>query len=119
MAYNHHIYTDGYRHRGRPLGYWGDGDSNLWTVGGLLHDLLGGQALAVLRYGTLNDAGANPTWPNSRLASVSLQWRKVFDGVFGLTVALDHVNLSRPHVGGGGDSWRDTQARVQLDAWLH
>jgi hypothetical protein len=119
VAYNHHIYTDGYRHRGRPLGYWGDGDSNLWTVGGLLHDLFGGQALAVLRYGTLNESGANPTWPNSRLASVSLQWRKVFDRVFGLTVALDHVDLSRPRPGGGDDGGRDTQARVQLDAWLH
>jgi hypothetical protein len=39
--------------------------------------------------------------------------------VFGLTVALDHVDLSRPRVGGGDDSWRDTQARVQFDAWLH
>jgi hypothetical protein len=119
VAYNHHIYTDGYRHRGRPLGYWGDGDSNLWTAGGLLHELFTGQALAVLRYGTLNDAGASPTWPRSRLASVSLQWRKVFDRVFGLTVALDHVELSGARPGGGDDSWRDTQVRVQFDAWLH
>ena len=36
IAYNHPIYTDGYRHRGRPLGHWADGDSNLWAVGGLL-----------------------------------------------------------------------------------
>jgi hypothetical protein len=62
---------------------------------------------------------ASPTWPNSRLASASLQWRKVFDRVFGLTVALDHVDLSRPRSGGGDDGWRDTQARVQFDAWLH
>jgi hypothetical protein len=53
------------------------------------------------------------------LAGVSLQWRKVFDGGFGLTVALDHVDLSRLRSGGGDDGWRDTQARVQFDAWLH
>jgi hypothetical protein len=119
VAYNHFIYTDGYRYKGRPLGYWADGDSNLWTVGGLLPDLLGGQALAVLRYGTLNDAGANPTWPASRLSMASLQWRKVFDRVFGLTLALDHVDLSRQNAAGGNDGWRDTQVRLQFDAWPH
>jgi len=119
IAYNHPIYTDGYRHRGRPLGHWGDGDSNLWAVGGLLRDLLGGQALAVLRYGTLNEAGASTTWPTSRLSSASLQWRKVFDRVFGLTLALDHVNQSWAQPVGGDSNWRDTQLRVQFDAWLY
>jgi hypothetical protein len=119
IAYNHPIYTDGYRHRGRPLGYWADGDSNLWTVGGLLRDLFGGQGLAVLRYGTLNEAGASMTWPTSRLSSASLQWRRLFDKVFGLTLALDHVNQSWQRPGGGEDSWRDTQLRVQFDAWLY
>ena len=90
VAYNHLIYTDGYRYKGRPLGHWVDGDSNLWTAGGLLRDLFGGQALAVLRYGTLNESGASPSWPTSRLSSASLQWRRVFDRVFGLTLALDH-----------------------------
>lgn len=118
IAYNHFIYTDGYRYKGRPLGYWADGDSNLWSAGGLLRDLFGGQALAVLRYGTLNDAGFNPTWPTSRLSSASLQWRKVFDRVFGLTLALDHVELSRTRTGGDDIGWRDTQLRVQFDAWL-
>jgi hypothetical protein len=119
IAYNHFIYTDGYRHKGRPLGHWVDGDSNLWAVGGLLRDLFGGQTLAVLRYGTLNDAGANPTWPASRLSSASLQWRKLFDRVFGLTLALDHVNQSWAQPVGGDSNWRDTQLRVQFDAWLH
>ncbi len=119
LAYNHPIYTDGYRHRDRPLGYWADGDSNLWTVGGLLRDLFGGQGLAVLRYGTLNEFGANTTWPASRLSSASLQWRRLFDRVFGLTLALDHVNQSWTRPGGGDDRWRDTQLRVQFDAWLY
>lgn len=119
VAYNHFIYTDGYRYKGQPLGHWADGDSNLWTAGGLLRDLFGGQALAVLRYGTLNDAGANPTWPRSRLSSASLQWRRVFDRVAGLTLALDRFDLSRSRPGGDDARWRDTQIRVQFDAWLY
>lgn len=118
IAYNHHIFNDGYRYRGRPLGYWADGDSNLWTVGGLLGDVLGGQALAVLRYGQLNQSGINPSWPDARLQAASLQWRKVFERVFGLTLALDHVSLN-PRGAASGDDWRDTQLRVQFDAWFH
>lgn len=121
IAYNHFIYTDGYRYKGRPLGYWGDGDSNIWTIGGLLNNLAGGQALAVARYGTLNEANANPTWPPSRLVSASVQWRTVIDRAFGLTVALDHFSLSgRPDDASAGiGTQRDTQLRVQLDWWLH
>ena len=119
IAYNHFIYTDGYRYKGRPLGYWADGDSDLWTVGGLLPDLFGGQALAVLRYGSLNSAGENPTWPNARLSAASLQWRKVFDRDFALTIALDHQQWSRAPGVTGPQDWRDTQLRVQLDGWLH
>ncbi len=117
VAYNHFIFTDGYRYKGRPLGYWADGDSNLWTAGGLLHDLLGGQALAVLRYGKLNESASNPTWPDARLSSASLQWRKQFDRSFALTIALDHMQLSQVQPGGGLD--RSTQLRVQLDGWPH
>jgi len=121
IAYNHFLYTDGYRYKGRPLGYWADGDSNIWTVGGLLNNLAGGQALAVARYGTLNEADANPTWPPSRLVSASVQWRTVIDRAFGLTVALDHFSLTgRPvDASAGIGTQRDTQLRVQLDWWLH
>jgi hypothetical protein len=118
VAYNHFIYTDGYRYEGRPLGYWGDGDSNVWSVGGLWRDLLWGQALAVLRFGTLNQSGANPSWPDSRLMGASLQWRKVLNREFGLSVVLDHLALSGLGSAGEG-SQRDTQARIQLDAWFH
>jgi hypothetical protein len=118
VAYNHHIFSDGYRYRGRPLGHWGDGDSNLWSVGGLLRDVAGGQALAVLRYGRLNQNGVNPSWPDARFGSASLQWRTVLDRAFGLTLALDHVQLS-PRGAAGGETQRDTQLRIQFDAWLH
>lgn len=119
VAYNHHIYTAGYRYKGRPLGHWADGDSNLWTAGGLLRDLFGGQALAVLRYGSLNRSGANRSWPDARLSAASLQWRKLFDRDFALTIALDHQELSQTRPGGTRQSWRDTQLRVQLDGWLY
>ena len=115
VAYNHSIYTDGYRYKGQPLGHWSDGDTNLWSVGGMLRDVLGGQALAVLRYGQLDQAGINPSWPDARLGGASLQWRRTFDRAFALTLALDHLQLSR----GGEPDWRDTQLRVQLQAWLH
>jgi hypothetical protein len=118
IAYNHSIYTDGYRYKGRPLGYWADGDSNLWTVGSLQNGLFGGQALAVLRYGSLNASGANTSWPDARLSSASLQWRKRFDRDFALTIALDHQELSQMQAG-GPQNWRNTQLRVQLDGWLH
>ncbi|MGL6109580.1 MAG: capsule assembly Wzi family protein, partial [Rubrivivax sp.] len=121
VAYNHHIYTDGYRYKGRPLGHWADGDSALWTVGGLLPDLAGGQALAVLRYGTLNDAGTNPTWPASRLVGASLQWRTELDRELRLSLALDHLGLSGGLAGNAtaAETRRDTQLRVQLDWWLN
>ncbi len=115
IAYNHFIFTDGYRYRGQPLGYWGDGDSDVWSLGGLLRDVLGGQALAVLRHGQLNQAGANPAWPNARFNAASLQWRTVLDRVFGLTFALDHSRFSS---NGAGAAQGDTQLRVQFDAWF-
>ena len=119
VAYNHFIYTDGYRHKGRPLGHWADGDSNLWTAGALLPDLFGGQALAVLRYGTLNEVGAGPTWPTSRLFDASVQWRTTIDRVLGLSFAVEHVSLSGLSTGTGGNGTQsDTRALVQLDWWF-
>jgi hypothetical protein len=119
VAYNHFIYTDGYRYKGRPLGHWADGDSNLWTAGGLLPELLGGQALAVLRYGTLNAASGSPTWPTSRLFDATVQWRTVVDRVFGLSFALEYVRLSGLAAASGADGTdSDARALVQLDWWF-
>ncbi len=72
----------------------------------------------MLRNGTLNESGASPTWPTSRLGSASLQWRRVLDRVFGLTLAQAHFDLSRKRAGDDA-RWRDTQLRVQFDAWLY
>ena len=74
-------------------------------VGGLAKTVVVvcGVQQAVLRYGTLNESGASTTWQTSRLSSASLQWRKVFDRVFGLTLALDHVNQTWTQSGGGDE----------------
>lgn len=112
VAYQHHIFSDGYRYKGLPLGHWADGDSVLWSLGGLLHDVAGGQALAVLRYGDLNKAGQNPIWPGARLANASLQWRKDWAGTFGLTLVLDHTDLRFLN---SDERQRDTQLRVQVE----
>ena len=36
ITYGHHIYKDGYRYRGRPLGHWADQDSRILSFGGVL-----------------------------------------------------------------------------------
>jgi hypothetical protein len=112
LSYQHHIFTDGYRYKGLPLGHWADGDSTLWSVGGLLRDLAGGQGLAVLRSGKLNQDGQNPIWPDARLSGLSLQWRTQWERIFGLTLVLDHADL---RLDGSDARERDTQLRVQLE----
>ena len=36
ITYSHHIYGEGYRYCGRPIGHWADQDSQILSVGGLL-----------------------------------------------------------------------------------
>ena len=115
VAYNHGIYTDGYRHRGQPLGYWTDGDAQLATLGGLATSLLGGQGLAVARYGRLNHADASPTWPKADIWSASLQWRHDLDRHTRLSIALDHLRLSHYTPGA---TRSDTRLRLQIEGWL-
>ena len=112
LSYQHHIFTDGYRTRGLPLGHWSDGDSTVWSFGGLLREVAGGQGLVVLRSGKLNQDGQNPIWPDARLASASLQWRTQWDRIFGLTLVLDHAEL---RIDDSDERQRDTQLRVQFE----
>ncbi|MBN8508352.1 MAG: hypothetical protein J0L57_07060 [Burkholderiales bacterium] len=115
VAYNHFIYTDGYRHRGQPIGHWTDGDAQVATIGGLASSLFGGQGLAVVRFGKLNNAQANPTWPKSDLWSGSLQWRTELGRQVRLSVALDHLRLSAQPPGA---SRSDTRLQLQIEGWL-
>ncbi len=115
VAYNHFLYTDGYRYKGRVLGHWADGDASIWTLGGLwqLGDL--GQALAVVRFGRLNDAGASPSWPQADLLNASVQWRITLVPSLQLTLAADTLRLSS--LPNGADR-TDTQLRALLQWWL-
>ena len=55
ISYGHHIYLDGYRYRGRPIGHWSDQDSQMLSLGGLLLDHEGNNWGATLRTGELNE----------------------------------------------------------------
>ncbi len=58
ISYGHHIYSDGYRYRGRPIGHWSDQDSQILSLGGLLHKKDGIGWGTTLRSGKLNHDGA-------------------------------------------------------------
>jgi len=114
VAYNHFLYTDGYRFKGRVLGHWADGDASIWTLGGLWQAGALGQGLAVVRFGTLNEAAANPSWPQADMLNASLQWRITVLPSLQLTLAADTLRLS----GMVNASERsDNQVRVQLQWW--
>jgi hypothetical protein len=57
FSYGHHIYNDGYRYRGRPIGHWSDQDSQILSLGGLLQRKDGVGWGATLRTGDLNEDG--------------------------------------------------------------
>ncbi len=54
ISYGHHIYGEGYRYRGRPIGHWADQDSQIFSLGGLLvNDERIGWG-STIRFGDLN-----------------------------------------------------------------
>jgi len=58
ISYGHHIYKDGYRYRGRPIGHWADQDSQILSIGGFLQKGGGTGWGATLRSGDLNEDGS-------------------------------------------------------------
>ncbi len=58
ISYGHHIYQDGYRYRGRPIGPWGDQDSKILSFGGFLQKQNEVGWGAIIRTGDLNEDGA-------------------------------------------------------------
>jgi len=57
-AYNHGIYTTGYRYRGRSIGHGADNDAQLVSLGAILADVDETQWRAVIRTGELNRGGS-------------------------------------------------------------
>ncbi|MAS57727.1 MAG: hypothetical protein CMA37_03875 [Euryarchaeota archaeon] len=57
VTYGHHIYKDGYRYRGRPIGHWADQDSQILSLGVILLNDQGMGWGGTLRLGDLNEDG--------------------------------------------------------------
>jgi len=57
VSYSHHIYQDGYRHKGRPMGHWADQDSRILSLGGFWVHNAGLRLGVSLRSGDLNEDG--------------------------------------------------------------
>ena len=55
ITYNHHIYNDGYRYKGRSVGHWADSDSQIFSLGGLLQYNSGIGWGGIFRTGHLNE----------------------------------------------------------------
>tara|TARA_Y100001934_G_C12329377_1_gene764255 strand:- start:330 stop:2051 length:1722 start_codon:yes stop_codon:yes gene_type:complete len=96
IAYNHHLYSDGYRHRGRTLGHAADTDSKLTSLGFICASDAGRGYGLVLREGILNsDDSGNSSVSNGKatdLVSVDLFTR--WDTDFGrITLGLGWEDL--------------------------
>ena len=64
ITYNHHIYGEGYRYRGRPVGHWADQDSQIVSMGGILVNDEGTGWGSTLRFGELNAGPLRNAAPN-------------------------------------------------------
>ena len=64
-----HIYKDGYRYRGRPLGHWADTDSKITSLGAVLQYDSGIGWGSILRTGELNEDGSGNNSVSNGVAS--------------------------------------------------
>lgn len=97
-AYNHGIYRDGYRYRGRVIGHGADNDSRLLSAGLMLIDDTTTRWSILARYGELNRGGA----PDPRhtltpvaedIASLDVSWSRAFPfGVLELGVGAERID---------------------------
>jgi hypothetical protein len=78
VTYGHHIYQDGYRYRGRPIGHWADQDSQIVTVGGFLQKQDGVGWGGTLRIGVLNEDGSGRS-PVSDSTSIDYSSFNIFN----------------------------------------
>ena len=108
-AYAHHIYTDGYRYRGRAIGHSMDGDGRMYSAGATVVDDHGDPWTVLIRHVELNMAGE--TLGNTvsktpeKLYNIELSHsRKVQLGRIDIGLGYDHV-----YEGTGRD-----RARAQL-----
>lgn len=58
ITYEHHMYNDGYRYHGRPVGHWADTDSKIISLGVYLELNSNVGWGSILRIGDLNEDGS-------------------------------------------------------------
>ena len=69
ISYGHHIYSDGFRYRGRPVGHWADQDSEILSIGGVLQRDNGIGWGTILRTGNLNEDGGGQSSVSNGIAT--------------------------------------------------
>ena len=69
ISYGHHIYSDGFRYRGRPIGHWADQDSEILSIGGVLQRDYGIGWGTILRTGNLNEDGGGQSSVSNGVAT--------------------------------------------------
>ena len=69
ITYGHHIYSNGYRYLGRPVGHWADTDSKIFSLGGFLQYDSGVGWGTILRSGDLNEDGSGNNSVSNGVAS--------------------------------------------------
>jgi hypothetical protein len=74
-AYNHHIYTDGYRYKGKVIGSPFDNDARVTTLGGVLIDHKDRSWLVNAAFGVLNRG--DPPDPRNTVASVATDYWEI------------------------------------------
>jgi hypothetical protein len=97
-AYEHHIYTDGVRYRGRAIANAMDGDGRMYSLGATLVDSHGDPWNALVRRVELNVEGL------SAGNTVSDEPATLYNAEF---THVRHVNLGKIEVGLGYDHYTD------------
>jgi hypothetical protein len=97
-AYNHSIYSTGYRYRGRVIGHGGDNDSRIFSSGVFFVDGDDTQWQAIVRFGDLNRGGLpdsrNSLTPTAQeMLSIDLYHSRAFRyGVIEVGAGLERID---------------------------
>ena len=108
-AYNHEIYTTGYRYRGRVMGHGMDGDGRSYSLGTTLQGIGGASWQVLLRHVEINiDGGDDPAHslsagPNKLDELAVSHEREAFGGT--LSIGAGYTRLDAPLLLGDGDGF--------------
>ena len=69
ITYGHHMYNDGYRYHGRPVGHWADADSKIISLGVTIQSDAGIGWSSIIRTGDLNEDGVGDNSVSNGIAT--------------------------------------------------